>query len=597
MGFCSSNRGNATCLITVFILLISFIKVNSQTVYSPNWTKNLIIYEISTKNFTSPSGPGTGTFLSTKEKIPYLSELGINAIWLTGHNWANEGHFYGIWTQYATMRPDSIDTSLGTREDLKSMLDAFHKKNIKVFLDVITHGVMNDSPLVKEYPEWFKDGSWGMTDYDWDGNHKDLEDWWIKTHVDYVLNEGIDGYRLDVDIYRPDLWKEIKRQCAEAGHPIVVFLENRLEHDNVCDFYQKNLTISNQKIGVDSTLVITNAALYFKNYAEGKDDYKVQINYHDGTKDFGSSYDGGGEINIKKVFQPIIKPPYNDYKEKYIDLLFENIDTTKFVASINIKGKYFSKSIKYQIGSNAKYGIYTKPKSSFHIYLEPVIPDVVYTSLQLSAHDDGWDKFPPNDNPYVAEGSRCLFGYSFLFTPTIPLFMSGDEFDAKFISHPDLTPDLYGKGITGTGTWLYGAVIDWKQLTQRKHKEMFEDVKKMISIRSSEKDIFHSYRNNAPAHIFPLEFTSDGKIPVPFAIQNKNKIIIVAGNNTKQDVTCKLKLNLDSLELIGDKKYTVVDLWNDKKWKLKGKELKNFTFEIKRDKTSNGGIAIFKILK
>lgn len=588
-------------LILIIFLILNFVNLSAQTIYSPEWTKDLLIYEISTKNFTSPNGPGTGTFNSTKEKIAYLSDLGINAIWFSGHNWANKDHFYGIWTQYATIRPDSIDPSLGSREDLESMVTEFHKKSIKVFLDIITHGVMSNSPLVKEHPEWFKGGSWGMSDYDWDGNHKDLDAWWVKTHVDYVLKQGIDGYRLDVDIYRPDLWKEIKRQCAAAGHPIVAILENRLDHDNVCDFYQKNLTISNQQTGVDSaSLITTNTALFFKNYVESKDDYKVQIIYHDGSEDIGSSLNGG-KIKVKKIYQPLIKPVINnknnDYKQKYIDLLLENVDTSKFVTSINIKGKYFSKSVKYQLKSATEFNIYVKPSRSIHIYIEPVMPDVIDTSLQLSAHDDGWDGFPADDNPYVAEGSRCLFGYSFLFTPAIPIFMGGDEFDAEFIPHPSLSPDLYGKGIPGTGTWLYGSVIDWQQLKQKKHKEMFKDVKKMISIRKLEKDIFHSYRNDNPADMISLEFESDHDIPVPFAVQNNDKIIVVAGNISSEDITCNIELPLDHFGIKSNKTYEIIDLWNNKKWKISGEELKNFTFKIARDKTFRGGIAIFKIIK
>lgn len=44
-----------------------------------------------------------------------------------------------------------------------------------------------------------------MTDFDWQGGHADLDEWWVVTFTDYVVNDGVDGYRLDVDIYRPDL--------------------------------------------------------------------------------------------------------------------------------------------------------------------------------------------------------------------------------------------------------------------------------------------------------------------------------------------------------------------------------------------------------
>lgn len=55
---------------------------------SPQWLKNAVIYELNPKTFTSPdgegSGSGSGTFRSTKEKLEYLKELGVNTIWLAG---------------------------------------------------------------------------------------------------------------------------------------------------------------------------------------------------------------------------------------------------------------------------------------------------------------------------------------------------------------------------------------------------------------------------------------------------------------------------------------------------------------------------------
>ena len=137
-----------------------------QAAESPSWTKDLIIYEINPKGFTSPDGPETGTFNSLKEKVPYLHDLGINAIWLSGHSWGDHKHFYNIWTQYACIRPDSIEPTLGTPQEFKEMIAEFHRYDIKVFLDVITHRVMSYSPLVKEKPLWFKGGSWNMTDFD-----------------------------------------------------------------------------------------------------------------------------------------------------------------------------------------------------------------------------------------------------------------------------------------------------------------------------------------------------------------------------------------------------------------------------------------------
>jgi len=470
---------------------------------SPEWTKDLIIYEISIKNFTSPNGFGSGTFNSTKQKVPYLNDLGVNAIWLSGHNWSNEKHFYGIWTQYACIQPDSIDPSLGTRNEMKLLIDECHKYGIKVFLDIITHGVMNESPLIEQHPEWFKGGSWGMTDYDWQTHHKDLDDWWVKTHVDYALNQGVDGFRLDVAIYRLDLWQRIKNECASKGKSIVVFPEHKCPADNTVDFFQRFVTISNQTLGVDSTVfLISNVGRYFSN----------------------------------------LKP--------------DKIQNTSI---------------------------------SF--------PGTVFLSTQLSSHDDGWEGFPANNNPFVAEGSRCLFGYSFLFVPGIPIFMSGEEFNAGFIGHPNLTSDLFGKHTNENAKWLYGAVLDWNQIKKPPHSSMLSDIKRMIQIRKTENDIFHASIIDSLPVVQELDYGADQQIPVPYALQNDEKIIIVAGNPTNQKVECVLKLILNEFDLEITKEYVLYDLWNNKKRTIKGKDLEHFKFTILPDKMAKGGLSIFKIIK
>lgn len=89
---------------------------------------------------------------------------------------------------------------------MKHLVGCAHAHGMKVFLDVITHGVMKDSPLVEEHPDWFLGGSWGMADYDWYGGHAELDEWWVNTWLWYVTEIGVDGFRLDVSHYRNDLW-------------------------------------------------------------------------------------------------------------------------------------------------------------------------------------------------------------------------------------------------------------------------------------------------------------------------------------------------------------------------------------------------------
>src|ERR1700761_8429327 len=47
---------------------------------SPDWVKDLVIYEVATKAFTSPNGPESGTFGSLQARLSYLQDLGVTAI-------------------------------------------------------------------------------------------------------------------------------------------------------------------------------------------------------------------------------------------------------------------------------------------------------------------------------------------------------------------------------------------------------------------------------------------------------------------------------------------------------------------------------------
>ena len=74
------------------------------------------------------------------EKIPYLKEMGISAIWLTPilRNQALQADgsgYHGYWVLDFT----EIDPHLGTNDDLKAFIDTAHKENIKVYFDIITN--------------------------------------------------------------------------------------------------------------------------------------------------------------------------------------------------------------------------------------------------------------------------------------------------------------------------------------------------------------------------------------------------------------------------------------------------------------------------
>jgi hypothetical protein len=233
-------------VITGLLLLLATASVAQAAAdRPPPWTKDLTIYQVNPRAYTSPNGVGdghgSGTFDSLAERMPYLEKLGINAVWMSGFQLAND-HFYGIWSNYAVINPRIIDPVLGTEQDFKELIDTAHRHGIRVFLDVISHGVVNDSPLVEEHPDWFigrNQPPWNMADYDY--ANPEFRKWWIDTWVDYATRFGVDGYRVDVNLeaYSPadprryanggpwgvKVWDEITERMERAGKPIVVYGE------------------------------------------------------------------------------------------------------------------------------------------------------------------------------------------------------------------------------------------------------------------------------------------------------------------------------------------------------------------------------------
>jgi maltose alpha-D-glucosyltransferase/alpha-amylase len=110
----------------------------------PLWYKDAIIYELHVKSFHDSDGDGIGDFKGLTEKLDYLQNVGITAIWLLP--------FYP-----SPMRDDGYDISdyyhinpqYGTLKDFKSFLDEAHRRGIRV----ITELVLNHT---SDQHDWFK---------------------------------------------------------------------------------------------------------------------------------------------------------------------------------------------------------------------------------------------------------------------------------------------------------------------------------------------------------------------------------------------------------------------------------------------------------
>ena len=110
-------------------------------------------YEVLIYSFFDSNGDGYGDLAGLESKLPYLSDLGIDVLWLSPIMEAESYHGYDIKSFY------NIDPKLGTMDDYLSLVDSAHEANIKIMLDMpINHTSIQH--------EWFIEYINGNYDYE-----------------------------------------------------------------------------------------------------------------------------------------------------------------------------------------------------------------------------------------------------------------------------------------------------------------------------------------------------------------------------------------------------------------------------------------------
>jgi glycosidase len=103
-----------------------------------------VVYEIFIQSWADGNGDGIGDFKGATQKLDYLEELGVSAVWLMPIMPSPSYHKYDV-TDYKAIHPD-----YGTMEDFKSFLAEAHKRNIKVVIDMIINHTAADHPWFQE---------------------------------------------------------------------------------------------------------------------------------------------------------------------------------------------------------------------------------------------------------------------------------------------------------------------------------------------------------------------------------------------------------------------------------------------------------------
>lgn len=98
------------------------------------WYKDAVFYQIYPRSFKDSNGDGIGDIRGIIEKLDYLKDLGVNAVWLSPvYKSPNDDNGYDI-SDYREINPE-----FGTLDDFKEMLDGMHERGIKLVMDLVVN--------------------------------------------------------------------------------------------------------------------------------------------------------------------------------------------------------------------------------------------------------------------------------------------------------------------------------------------------------------------------------------------------------------------------------------------------------------------------
>ena len=202
---------------------------------SSAWWRDAAIYQVYPRSFRDSDGDGEGDLQGVIAGLPYLADLGVDAIWLSPfYKSPNKDGGYDV------ADPRDVDPRFGTVADAKELIDAAHGHGIKFITDIVPNHFSSEHRWFKEAlsapkgsiarsrfhfydgrgengeippnnwisifrgPAWTRtpDGQWylhlfdsSQPDLNW--NHPDVSADFEET-LRFWLDLGVDGFRIDV---------------------------------------------------------------------------------------------------------------------------------------------------------------------------------------------------------------------------------------------------------------------------------------------------------------------------------------------------------------------------------------------------------------
>ncbi|AKO93155.1 glucohydrolase [Priestia filamentosa] len=342
------------------------------------WWKEAIAYQIYPRSFMDSNGDGIGDIKGILSKLDYLKELGIDVIWISPiYKSPNDDNGYDI-SDYK-----AIAEEYGTLDDFDELLEAVHKRGMKLIMDLVINHTSDEHPWFiesrsskdnkyRDYYIW-RDGKEAREPNNWESifggsaweYNEETDDYYLHVFskkqpdlnwenpavrenlyemVNWWLDKGIDGFRVDAishikkieglsDLPNPDGKRYVS---SFAGHMNKEGIQPFLEELKRETFSKYDIMTVGEANGVS----VEDGSLWVGE-EEGKFNMVFQFEHLDL---WGKGIDG--KIDIRTLKEVLTKWQKGLHNIGWNALFLENHDQPRSVSTWGDDGDYWLESSK-----------------------------------------------------------------------------------------------------------------------------------------------------------------------------------------------------------------------------------------------------------
>lgn len=218
----------------------AFYQIFVERFYMGDLQKDKSYINLKWGELPNPKSFAGGDIKGITEKLRYLGNLGINALYLTPIFSSVSNHKYDIGDYF------EVDKHFGNRADLKELIEKAHGMGMKIVLDAVfnhcSENLAQFQDVVKnggksKYYEWFIVTNDEPLEYEcfasctympkFNTSNPEVRDYLIGIATYWIKEFDIDGWRLDVsDEVSHEFWRQFRKAVKAIKPDCVLIGEN-----------------------------------------------------------------------------------------------------------------------------------------------------------------------------------------------------------------------------------------------------------------------------------------------------------------------------------------------------------------------------------